>query len=397
MAIRGKMRFLTKRRWAVRVVLPGYFLLQCIIPTALVFADTDYNSYCVQIGCSYYDPTSTVCDSSSVSLSGKDNEERAWNFFKSKGLGDVATAAVIGNLMLESSMNPQRIQGGGESKNPADAGSGGWGIAQWTPGAKIVEIASNLKVTGAIYELSTQLDIVWKELTGSSPTGVQNVAEGLKKFTQESDLASAVEYFRANFEGGIQHPSRLSFAQEALEKYGNSPTGPATSSVATNGCASSSLSPDCQNASGVAKILCAAKQYDTVSYSMTIEGGHQGAVEWHKSCPVVGPSCILDCSGLVNVAVYDVYGTDLRENTDLEAANAQNWKHIPFNELQPGDLVQPHAGHVEIVDHVRGNVIYTFGAHSSHYPQPRQVGPSSFPVTSTNLYLHYVGPGSEAQ
>jgi hypothetical protein len=159
----------------------------------------------------------------------------------------------------------------------------------------------------------------------------------------------------------------------------------------------STLSPDCQTASGVAKIICAAKQYDTVSYSETIEGGHQGAVAWHNDCPTIGPSCVLDCSGLVNIAVYDVFGSDLRENTYLEASDTQNWKHIPFGQVQPGDLIQPNPGHVEIIDHVQGSTIYTFGAHSSHYPQPRQVGPAQFTNSSGNVYLHYVGQGSPSQ
>lgn len=396
------MRFLTRHRWAIWAVFGSYFLLQCILPTAFVLADTDYNSYCVQIGCSYYDPSSTACESSDVALLGKDNEERAWNFFKSKGLGDIPTAAIIGNLMLESHMNPTAVESGGnadsqptyilEGSNPPH--SPGWGLPQWTlPYQDVAKLAQQHDIEGPLYELGTQLNILWAQINSKNPEG-ESIVNGISK---QKDLSSAVDYFLTNFERGAPSPARLSYAHEAFEKYGNSPSGPITNPTtsATSGCASSSLSPDCQTASGVAKILCAAKQYDTVSYSMTIEGGHQGAVEWHKSCPTIGPSCILDCSGLVNIAVYDVYGADLRENTDSEAANTQNWKHISFDELQPGDLVQPHAGHVEIVDHVKGNTIITFGAHSSTYPQPRQVGPSSFPVTSTNIYLHYVGPGSE--
>jgi hypothetical protein len=344
-----------------------------------------------QSGVRYFNVEQDRFGCATPNLTGNDNEEKAFNFFRSNGLDDLHTAAVIGNLMQESRLNPEVMQKGGNSQNPADADPLGWGIAQWTPGSKIIAIAQNLNITEPIYELSTQLNIVWAEMTGISPTGVNNMLAGLN---QQATLENAVAYFQKNFEGGAGFEPRLEFAQDALQRYGGSPANTPTTGSATGCGQSSTLSPDCQGAQGVARILCAAKQYDPVSYSESFEGGHQGGAAWHASCPVVNASCLLDCSGLVNIAVYDVYHVDLRENTASERIDTQYWQHIPFEQLQPGDLVQPNTGHVEIIDHIEGNTIYTFGAHSARYPQPRQVGPSSFPVTSGNLYLHYVGPGA---
>lgn len=336
----------------------------------------------------------------SVTLTGSDNEQKAFNFFVGQGLNTVQAAAVIGNLMDESHLDPTIIQGGGDSNNPAAAGGGGWGIAQWTPGAKITGIAQSLGVTGNITDLSTQLQIVWAEMTGTSPTGYTNLVKDLK---QKTDLGSAVSFFQVNFEGGVAG-SRQQLAADALQKYGGgngtvltSATNPAQPS--TCAALTSANSPDCQSANGVAKILCDAKRYDTVSYSETGAAGHQGGAAWHKSCPTIGPSCILDCSGLVNIAVYDVFGTDLRENTNAEASDTQYWQHIPLSQVQPGDLVQPgeyHGGHVEIIDHVQGQTLYTFGAHTSGVPQPDQVSPTSFKAGPGDVYLHYIGPGASA-
>lgn len=151
-------------------------------------------------------------------------------------------------------------------------------------------------------------------------------------------------------------------------------------------------SANCQTDVGNAKIYCEAIKYDPISYQESIAGGHQGAVAWHATCPVINASCILDCSGLVNIAVYDAFKIDLRENTTSEFADTNHWKHITLSQLQRGDLIQPNSGHVEIVDKIVGGTIYTFAAHSANRPQPDQVGPAQYPASQTMYaYLSFTG------
>jgi cell wall-associated NlpC family hydrolase len=332
--------------------------------------------------------TDTSCASSNGPLTGKDNEEKAWNYFKAKGLDDTHVAAIIGNFMQESHLNPEIMQKGGNSKNPSDAGSGGWGIAQWSPGGKVVGIAQSLNINGPIYELATQLDIVWGEMNGTSPAGAQNM---IVPFKQKTTLADAVSYFTTYYEAAGVIGIRLQYAQVALAKYGGgSSTG--SSSTGSVGSCGSALSPDCQTAVGSAKIICAAKAYDTVSY--VFGAGHGGGAAWHKSCPTIGPSCGLDCSGLVNIAVYDAFGVDLNQNTNAEAADSQHWQHVPLNKLQPGDLIQPDVGHVEIVERVTATELFTFGAHHSGGPQADQVSSipmNPMPLPSGWVGLHWIG------
>ncbi len=339
--------------------------------------------------------TSDTCNAGNIitDLTGETNEERAWNFFRGKGLDDMHTAAVVGNFMQESGLNPIRMEIGGTSQNPADADPKGWGVAQWTPGSKIVGIAQNLGITGPIFELGTQLNIVWAEMTGIAPTGYKNVVE---PFNAKTTIEEAVSFFQKNYEGGANYEPRLRFAKEAFDKYKGQSTGNTTGAGAATGCGpSAALSPDCLNATGPAKILCAAKVYDPVSYELSGRAGHQGGAAWHKTCPTINASCVLDCSGLVNIAVYDVYGVDLRQNTFAEVSDTTNWKRISIAELGPGDIVQPNPDHVEIVDHVQGDIIYTFGAHTSHAAQEKQVGPSSTTVRSGTVFLRYIGQGAE--
>ncbi len=178
---------------------------------------------------------------SSTTLVGTDDKSKIWNYFISKGLNDIQTAAVMGNFQQESSFNPLEIQNGGNSKNPADAGSGGWGLAQWTPGTKALDEAQKYHITGPIYELATQLDLIWAEMSGSSPTGVSDMVSHLKTL---NDLSSATSYFTTAFEGPSIVGPRLTYAQQILSQFSHGSTGSTGggSSPGTGGCAPSSSS-----------------------------------------------------------------------------------------------------------------------------------------------------------
>lgn len=376
--------------------------------------------------CASYSPSSGT-----AALSGGDNPEKVWNFFKSQGLSDMHVAAIMGSIQQESTFNPIIVEGHPDpnirksipspSKDPSSlpAVSGwpgnsskvrqpGWGLVQWTPSNNAVAAAKKYNITTPIFELGTQLQIIWNQMQDTSPTGVSNMVAGLKKTTNISD---AVHYFTKNFEGPEIVGNRLTYAQQALQRYGGSgntgTTTPSSSTSATpaddaggascgNGGSTASASstfgsPDCTQATGTAKILCEAKKYDPVSYRLAGSAGHQGGAAWHKTCPTIGPSCYLDCSGLVNIAVYDAFGADLRENTNSERTSG-NWKKIPLSQVQPGDIIQPHDSHVEIIDHVQGSTIFTFGAHTANRAQPGQVGPTSYRSSSGYTYYHYIGP-----
>lgn len=322
-----------------------------------------------------------------TSVSGSDNPSKVWNYFKSQGVDDLHTAAIMGNMQQESSFNPTLIQKGGNSKNPADAGRLGWGLSQWSPGVMILDVAKKYSILSPIYELVTQLNITWREMNDVAPTGYKNFIADFKK---ETDLEKATMFYANKYEGAGIIGRRYQFAQQALQRYGG--TEGVAGAAPVCGGASSVSSVECATAQGRAKILCEAKKYDPVSYRLSGDAGHQGGAEWHKTCPTIGPSCYLDCSGLVNIAVYDAFGVDLRENTTSERSS-KYWQRITLAQLQPGDIFQPNSGHVEIVDHVEGNRIYSFGAHTAKRAQPGQVGPSVFTAGSGYLYLRYTGPG----
>lgn len=181
-----------------------------------------------------------------VTLTGGDNEQEAYNFFIQNGLSAVQASAVVGNLMDESGVNPTAIQSGGESNDPNASGSAGWGIAQWTPGSNVIQIAQGLNITAPIYDLGTQLTIVWNEMTGTSPPGDMDMAKTLEQMT---DLDQATQFFEADFEeGAIAYATpipndpgsngylaaRETDATQVFQQYGSSSSGNSGSTTTTS-------------------------------------------------------------------------------------------------------------------------------------------------------------------
>ncbi|MEJ0072799.1 MAG: phage tail tip lysozyme [Candidatus Saccharibacteria bacterium] len=373
-----------------------------------------------QLGIDHYDVKDTgSCGNSATSggtaLVGGDNETQIWNYFKSQGMDDMHDAALMGNIQTETAgtWNPEIIQGGGTTDNPATVGgSTGWGIVQWTPGSKALAVAKALNISTPIFQLGTQLNMVWGQMQPNSAYAPGS-NWSLSDFQAATTIDAAAQYFNRNFEISADYSeARTTNAQAILTKYGGQGAATAAAGGSTV-CGNTSISPDCATADGTARILCDAKQYDPVSYSQDINiDGHEDPAVWHsRDCPVISSSCYLDCSGLVNIVIYDVYGVKLMENTKGEIADeGKYWQVVPFSAVQPGDIVQPNPDHVEIVDHIVGNEAYAFAAHTDGIPQEFQVGqwgPASeggdgydvgsadMADPSTATFLHYIGPGSQ--
>ena len=169
---------------------------------------------------------------STTSLTGKNNEEKAYNYFVSKGLSKEQSAGIVGNFVQESSVNPEAWENGPNTKTPPEAG--GWGLAQWTPGKIILETAKKYKITTPIHEMLTQLNIVWEQLNDVSPPGRKNVIKDIKN-TKTVEEATLV--FEEKFEaaGTPNNANRIAQAKRILKEFGgNTPSAP-SSGVGTEG------------------------------------------------------------------------------------------------------------------------------------------------------------------
>jgi beta-lactamase class A len=147
-----------------------------------------------------------------------------WNYFIDKGLTPSATAGIMGNISVESGFDPQNIQDpAGRSKNPDDAGSGGWGLIQFTPGSYVFSVwapAAHVQATrDNVYLLSTQLDIVWGYMKYSSGAGGSMLDEFKSRSTSVHSAADAFEDLVEN--AGIPNMTdRYAAADAAMSKYG---------------------------------------------------------------------------------------------------------------------------------------------------------------------------------
>lgn len=79
----------------------------------------------------YFDSSATKCSAGEVTLSGKDNRQKIYNFLTSKGLNPQQAAGVLGNLQAEAGFSPTRHE-----QSHSDFNKGGYGIAQWTFGRR---------------------------------------------------------------------------------------------------------------------------------------------------------------------------------------------------------------------------------------------------------------------
>lgn len=157
-----------------------------------------------------------------VTLTGNDNEAKAFNFFISHGLTAIQSASIVGNFIQESGVEPTRVELNGGP---------GRGIAQWSVNDRWAEL-KNHEAGKDPLELATQLDFVWFELTGSF---LKSVLEPLKATTT---VEPAVKIVNSKYEISADTPemvnTRVKYANEVLTKYGGG--APAGAPVPVGGC-----------------------------------------------------------------------------------------------------------------------------------------------------------------
>lgn len=168
-----------------------------------------------------------------------------------------------------------------------------------------------------------------------------------------------------------------------------------TGQGATAGCAGSTA--NCQDGgttvSGKMALLCEARKFDPFGYLWG--GGHGDPEQFMQQFNSLGGYTapfrrVVDCSGLVTVAIWNAYHAKVVFTTDGMASLPQFFRPISVAESQPGDLVW-HPGHVEIVAAAGGTA--TFGAHTDGIANEKQISDDNQPASSWQKAYVYVGPG----
>ena len=146
----------------------------------------------------------------STTIIGNNNNERAFNFLVGNGYSKIQAAAICGNFIVESGMDPTI-----ESQVPGEAS---FGIAQWNPAAgRLQRLQAYADDRNLNYKtLKTQLQFFHYEFT------TEGNYYGYNKFKAMTNIIEATTHICNKYEKpGTPHlDRRIAAARRTLEIYG---------------------------------------------------------------------------------------------------------------------------------------------------------------------------------
>lgn len=172
-----------------------------------------------------------------MNLVGNSNEEKIWNYLKSKNFNDYACAGIMGNLYAESGLNPHNLQNTGNKKlgmtddeyvvaidngtytkdQFVNDGQGAF-LAQWTFHSRKKALYEYAKSQNkSIGDLSMQLNFLYKELSENYKT----LLSTLKTATSVLEASNAVlfQYEKPADQSESVQEKRASYSQKYYDKY----------------------------------------------------------------------------------------------------------------------------------------------------------------------------------
>lgn len=168
-------------------------------------------------------------------LTGKNNEEKIWNYLKAAGLSDEGAAGLMGNLYAESGLSPVNLQNSFEKKlgytdasytAAVDSGSytnfardrAGYGLAQWTYCTRKAALLAFVQAEGrSVGDLEGQLGFLLHELKTAYPS----VLAALKTAGDVAAASNAVllKFERPADQGEAVKLRRAQYAQACYDRY----------------------------------------------------------------------------------------------------------------------------------------------------------------------------------
>jgi len=168
-------------------------------------------------------------------LTGKNNDEKIWNYLKAKGFSDYGAAGVMANTQAESGNNPQNLQNIYEKKlgftdatytAAVDNGSygnfvrdsAGYGLCQWTFWSRKQNLLTFAQAQKkSIGDLEMQLDFLLKELS-------EGYGSLLEKLRSAGSVKEASDAFMLQFERPADQSEaaknrRTSCGQQFYDKF----------------------------------------------------------------------------------------------------------------------------------------------------------------------------------
>ncbi len=182
-----------------------------------------------------------------MSLSGKNNEEKIWNYLLGKIGNEFGVAGLMGNLYAESALNPNNLQNSYEKKlgfsdaaytEAVDSGSysnfvkdsAGYGLAQWTYWSRKQGLLNYAKIQKkSIGDLEMQLGFLFSELSMSYPS-ILSALKNAASVREASDIV-LVKYEAPADQGNAMQMKRASYGQGYYNKYAKKKPQTATQAV----------------------------------------------------------------------------------------------------------------------------------------------------------------------
>ena len=222
----------------MRKLLAVFAVLTLPFIPQITFAISPRDLHAVQYDTAFFDETdSSSCGTAGTTvLSGSEAAQKAYNFLVGKSLTPIQAAGVMGNLAVESGINPRRVQGtptpAGDKDNITVDGVTGFGIAQWTYITRQQALADFANKAGKISgDLAIQLDFLYNESSTGSRAGA---FEKQKTYT---DVRSASYGWEDNYENPktTHQELRVQMANGFLVTYGSGAANTTASVPTTTG------------------------------------------------------------------------------------------------------------------------------------------------------------------
>jgi lysophospholipase L1-like esterase len=326
----------------------------------------------------------------------KDNDlaKNIYMKFKSFGLDDLHTAAVVGNFLIEGmNLKYTPTYYCGSSK------CGGYGLAQWGGGRTIgqsipegdgrdgmlVSYAKSKGEPGLEASWATQVEYAWAEMTGKGPAASYASSQyNHDDFMSKTTLDEAAKYFLEEYERGAS--SSLSKRQDAANAayklfYGLGGTL-------------------CNNTMGNGDIAAAAIKLSSGEWEggcYAWGGGHGGYDDQQRRLddkwrPQTTGG--VDCSGFAMAAVSYAAGKYVSVATSSTNPGA-DWVKIATPE--PG-AISTTERHVEIITKVEnGKITETIGSHTTGCGIGKGPSVSTWGPFDEGNYFRYTGSTSNAE
>jgi hypothetical protein len=180
-------------------------------------------------------------------------QQVVWNTLVGGGIDPIHAAAVMGNIANEGVWDPESIENVAglppRSKNPADAGSYGYGLIGWTPGASKTinsSLTYQMKELGLDseppYTAETQSAVILAQIRGK--TSAYPASKG-RDFLNTKTVEQATIFYEGDTSGsGFENPAdpaasqaaRIASAKQLLREFGGTtPSSTGGGAIASSG------------------------------------------------------------------------------------------------------------------------------------------------------------------